>query len=157
MAQSGLIIWFCNTFRSAGTNRHGGGDGRALRRRVATHGGPESCVVVCERGGAKRDRGACGLAIEPRNVHSGVPTLSERRKATSAAALSRGAVRTPRGQRPQPHHCPDPRDARGPRAVLGLEPLHEPARPLPHPPPVGLHAGCRSPRVTPCLLYTSDA
>ena len=33
-----------------------------------------------------------GRAIEPRNVQFGVPTLSEWRKATSAAALSRGAV-----------------------------------------------------------------
>jgi hypothetical protein len=37
--------WFCHTFRSAGTNRHGGGDGRALRRRGSDlHGGPEPSV-----------------------------------------------------------------------------------------------------------------
>ena len=59
---------------------------------LATHGGPESCVVVCE-GGVEALAGArAGRAIEPRNVYFGVPTLSERRKATSAAALSRGAV-----------------------------------------------------------------
>ena len=58
---------------------------------VATHGGPESCVVVCE-GGVEALTGArAGRAIEPRNVYFGVPTLS-RRKATSAAALTRGAV-----------------------------------------------------------------
>ena len=59
---------------------------------VATHGGPESCVVVCEGGGEALTGARAGRAIEPRNVYFGVPTLSERRKATSAAALSRGAV-----------------------------------------------------------------
>ena len=59
---------------------------------VATHGGPESCVVVCEGGGEALTGARAGRAIEPRNVHFGVPTLSDWRKATSAAALSRGAV-----------------------------------------------------------------
>ena len=59
---------------------------------VATHGGPESCVVVCEGGGEALTGVRAGRAIEPRNVQSGVPTLSEWRKATSAAAVSRGAV-----------------------------------------------------------------
>ena len=59
---------------------------------VATHGGPESCVVVCEGGGEALTGARAGRAIEPRNVNSGVPTLSEWRKATSAAAVSRGAV-----------------------------------------------------------------
>ena len=59
---------------------------------VATHGSPESCVVVCKGGGEALTGARAGRAIEPRNVYSGVPTLSERRKATSAAALSRGAV-----------------------------------------------------------------
>src|SRR6478735_3709065 len=62
---------------------------------VATHGGPESCVVVCEGGGEALTGARAGRAIEPRNVHSGVPTLSQRRKATSAAAISRGAVGPP--------------------------------------------------------------
>jgi len=53
---------------------------------VATHGGPESCVVVCEGGGEALTGVRAGRAIEPRNVQSGVPTLSEWRKATSAAA-----------------------------------------------------------------------
>ena len=59
---------------------------------LATHDGPEPCVDVRE-GVAKRWTGArAGRAIEPRNVLFGVPTLSEWRKATPAAALSRGAV-----------------------------------------------------------------
>jgi hypothetical protein len=59
---------------------------------VATHGGPESCVVVCEGGGEALTGARAGRAIEPRNVLFGVPTLSEWRKATPAAAISRGAV-----------------------------------------------------------------
>jgi len=59
---------------------------------VATHDGPESCVVVCEGGGEASTGARAGRAIEPRNVHSGVLTLSEWRKATSAVALSRVTV-----------------------------------------------------------------
>ena len=59
---------------------------------VATHDGPESCVVVCEGGGEALTGARAGRAIEPRDVNSGVPTLSEWRKATPAAAISRGAV-----------------------------------------------------------------
>src|SRR6478736_1340459 len=59
---------------------------------VATHGGPESCVVVREGGGEALTGARAGRAIEPRNVQFGVPTLSEWRKATSAAAIPRGAV-----------------------------------------------------------------
>src|SRR6476661_4606893 len=76
---------------------------------VATHGGPESCVVVCEGGGQALTGVRAGRAIEPRNEHSGVPTLSERRKATSSAALSRRR-RTPRGQRTRA--CTEPSCAR---------------------------------------------
>ena len=35
---------------------------------VATHGGPESCVVVCEGGGEALTGARAGRAIEPRNV-----------------------------------------------------------------------------------------
>jgi hypothetical protein len=35
---------FDGSWESGGINRHGGGDGRAWRRRLATHGRPESCV-----------------------------------------------------------------------------------------------------------------
>ena len=59
---------------------------------LATHGGPESCVVVREGGGEALTGARAGRAIEPRNVQFGVPTLSQRRKATPATALSRGAV-----------------------------------------------------------------
>ena len=59
---------------------------------VATHGGPESCVVVCEGGSEALTGARAGRAIEPRNVLFGVPTLSEWRKATSTAAIPRGAV-----------------------------------------------------------------
>jgi hypothetical protein len=34
---------------------------------VATHDGPESCVVVCEDGGEALTGGRAGRAIEPRN------------------------------------------------------------------------------------------
>ena len=59
---------------------------------VATHGGPESCAVVCEGGGESIDRGTRRPGYRATKCAFGVPTLSERRKATSAAALSRGAV-----------------------------------------------------------------
>ena len=49
---------------------------------VAIHGGPESCVGV-PRGRSEALTGVhVGRAIEPRNNHSGVPTLSQRWKAT---------------------------------------------------------------------------
>ena len=35
---------------------------------VATHGGPESCVVVCEGGGEASVGVRAGRAIEPRNL-----------------------------------------------------------------------------------------
>ena len=41
---------------------------------VATHGGPESCAVVCEGGGEALTGARAGRAIEPRNVQFGVPT-----------------------------------------------------------------------------------
>jgi hypothetical protein len=59
---------------------------------IANHSGPESCAVARKGGGEALTGARAGRAIEPRNVYFGVPTLSEWRKATSAAALSRGAV-----------------------------------------------------------------
>ena len=59
---------------------------------LATRGGPESCVVAREGGGEALTGVRTGRAIEPRNEHFGVPTLSEWRKATSAVALSRGTA-----------------------------------------------------------------
>ena len=62
---------------------------------VAIHGGPESCVGD-PRGRSEALTGVrVGRAIEPRNAHFGVPTLSKEPKATSLAALSR-AVSGPR-------------------------------------------------------------
>ena len=77
---------------------------------VATHGGPESCVVVCEGGGEALTGARAGRAIEPRNVQFGVPTPSEWRKATSAAAFFARRRRTPRGQRTRA--CTEPSCAR---------------------------------------------
>ena len=63
---------------------------------LATHGDPESCVDDPRGRGEALTGARAGRAIEPRNVNSGVPTLSEWRKATSAAAFSRVVV-GPRG------------------------------------------------------------
>ena len=69
---------------------------------LATHGGPQSCVDD-PRGRGEALTGACaGRAIEPRNQHSGVPTLSRLWKAKPLAALSR-AVRGPRAVK-EPGH-----------------------------------------------------
>jgi len=66
---------------------------------VAIHGGPESCVGV-PRGRSEALTGVrVGRAIEPRNDEFGVLTLSQRRKATSPAALCASCWRTLRGQR----------------------------------------------------------
>jgi hypothetical protein len=62
---------------------------------LATHGDPESCVDDPRGRGEALTGARAGRAIEPRNQHSGVPTLSKRRKATPPAALAR-AVGGPR-------------------------------------------------------------
>ena len=54
---------------------------------VAPHGGPESCVVVCEGGGEALTGARVGRAIEPRNHQFGVPTPSPWWKATRPVAL----------------------------------------------------------------------
>jgi|SRR5882757_3700467 len=66
---------------------------------LATHGGPESCVSACEGRGEALAGVRVGRAIEPRNQHSGVPTLSKRRKAISPAALFASRWGTLRGLR----------------------------------------------------------
>src|SRR6266566_5083085 len=83
---------------------------------LATHGGPESCAGDPRGRGEALTGARAGRAIEPRNGESGAPTLSNERKATPLAALSRAA--------------------RGPRAVT--EPGHvrnlharEPGEPAP--------------------------
>src|SRR6266487_2427125 len=82
----------------------------------ATHGGPKLCVDDPRGRGEALAGARAGRAIEPRNQHSGVPTLSRLWKATPLAALSRAAG--------------------GPRAVI--EPGHvrnlharEPGEPVP--------------------------
>jgi hypothetical protein len=89
---------------------------------VAIHGGPESCVGD-PRGRSEALTGVrAGRAIEPRNPHFGVPTLSELRKATSRAALTR-AVSGPRA-------VGEPEHVRSPHAREPGEPM--PARPADH-------------------------
>lgn len=58
---------------------------------LATHGDPESCVDDPRGRGEALTGARAGRAIEPRNQEFGVPTLFKRWKATSPAALSRGA------------------------------------------------------------------
>ncbi len=58
---------------------------------LATRGGPESCVDDPRGRGEALTGARAGRAIEPRNQKSGVPTLSEKWKATSLVALSRAA------------------------------------------------------------------
>ena len=58
---------------------------------LATRGGPQPCVDVPRGRGEALAGARAGRAIEPRNQTSGVPTLSEKRKATSLVALSRAA------------------------------------------------------------------
>jgi RNA-directed DNA polymerase len=58
---------------------------------VATHDGPESCVVVREGGGEALTGVRAGQAIEPRNQESGVPTPLSRPEGNIAG----GAMREP--------------------------------------------------------------
>jgi hypothetical protein len=85
---------------SAGINRHGEGDERALHRRgERPHGGPESCVGVREGVGEALAGVRAGRAIEPRNLQFGVPTLFMKRKATSPVTLCASRRGTLRGRR----------------------------------------------------------
>jgi hypothetical protein len=58
---------------------------------LATHGDPEPCVDVPRGRGEALVGARAGRAIEPRNLRFGVPTLSQRRKATPLVALARAA------------------------------------------------------------------
>jgi len=69
---------------------------------LATRGVPESCVDDLRGRGEALTGARAGRAIEPRNGESGAPALSNGRKATSLAALSR-AVSGPRAVR-EPGH-----------------------------------------------------
>ena len=89
---------------------------------LATRDGPESCVGD-PRGRSEALTGVhVGRAIEPRNNHFGVPTLSHRRKATLLAALSR-AVSGPRAVGEPGHawslHAREPGDPMIARPVDG--------------------------------------
>ena len=76
---------------------------------VAIHGGPESCVGD-PRGRSEALTGVhVGRAIEPRNNHFGVPTLSHRRKATLLRRYREPLV-DPRGRRTRA--CVEPSCAR---------------------------------------------
>ncbi len=59
---------------------------------VAIHGGPESCVGVREGGGEALTGVRAGQAIEPRNFVIGVPTLSQRWKATLPGRFRESSV-----------------------------------------------------------------
>jgi hypothetical protein len=76
----------------------------------ATHGGPQPCVDVPRGRGEALAWARAGRAIEPRNQLSGVPTLSQRWKATPLAALDASRQGAPRGQRSMA--CTEPPCAR---------------------------------------------
>jgi hypothetical protein len=80
---------------------------------LATHGDPESCVDVPRGRGEALTGARAGRAIEPRNSEFGVPTLSQRWKATLLVAFSR-AVGGPRVVRDPWHvrnlHAREPGD-----------------------------------------------
>ena len=66
---------------------------------LATHDGPESCVGVREGAGEALTGVRAGRAIEPRNHHFGVPTLSHEAEGNIAVSVSASGRRTPRGLR----------------------------------------------------------
>jgi hypothetical protein len=77
---------------------------------LATHGDPESCVDDPRGRGEALTGARAGRAIEPRNQRSGVPTLCNKRKATSPAALGASRWGAPRGRRTMA--CTEPPCAR---------------------------------------------
>jgi len=66
---------------------------------VATRGGPESCAGTCEGAGEALTGVRAGRAIEPRNHHFGVPTLSHEAEGNIVSRVSASCWRTPRGLR----------------------------------------------------------
>ena len=66
---------------------------------VAIHGGPESCVGVREDDGEALTGVRAGWAIEPRNHHFGVPTLSHEAEGHITGGASASRRGTPRGLR----------------------------------------------------------
>ena len=87
---------------------------------LATHGDPESCVDDPRGHGEALTGARAGRAIEPRNFGFGVPTLSQRWKATLLVAFSR-AVGGPRVVREPGHvrnlHAREPGDPTPARLV----------------------------------------
>ena len=67
---------------------------------VASHGGPEPCVVVREGGGEASVGVRAGRAIEPRNLLAlGVPTPSYKAEGNIVDGVFASRRRTPRGRR----------------------------------------------------------
>jgi len=64
---------------------------------VATRGGPESCAGTREGAGEALTGVRAGRAIEPRNHHFGVPTLSHEAEGNIAGGASASRRGTPRG------------------------------------------------------------
>ena len=66
---------------------------------VATRDGPESCTGTREGAGEALTGVRAGRAMEPRNHHFGVPTLSHEAEGNIAVSVSASGRRTPRGLR----------------------------------------------------------
>jgi hypothetical protein len=66
---------------------------------VATRDGPESCAGTREGAGEALTGVRAGRAMEPRNHHFGVPTLSHEAEGNIAVSVSASGRRTPRGLR----------------------------------------------------------
>ena len=66
---------------------------------VATRDGPESCAGTRKGAGEALTGVRAGRAIEPRNHHFGVPTLSHEAEGHIVVSVSASWRRTPRGRR----------------------------------------------------------
>ena len=66
---------------------------------VATRDGPESCAGAREGTGEALTGVRAGWAMEPRNHHFGVPTLSHEAEGNIVSSVSASCWRTPRGLR----------------------------------------------------------
>ncbi len=77
--------------RSAGINRREEGDERALHRRASDPRWPRAMRRRPQGRRRSVGRGTCRPAIEPRNKHSGAPTLSLQAEGNTAS----GAMREP--------------------------------------------------------------
>ncbi len=66
---------------------------------LATHGGPEPCVVVREGGGEASVGVRAGRAIEPRNLQSGVPTPSYKAEGNIVGGVFASRLANPAGSK----------------------------------------------------------